>query len=181
MQGSAALRFSMPEDRCCNCDSRIQLSMLPMAFPLASRGLPDAGRWWLVLRAPFCPACARSSRRRPLRRVESLLLGLLLFVLLTVGLAPAARSAGLHPMLTIALAALAGFGLPFAVARWMPREHGQSSFWRPLRVAISRGEALKGVIGSLRLEFTSAPFARAFEARNQEVLQQGALSVRVVR
>lgn len=181
MQALPELRHVLPADRCCNCDARAQLSAVAMDFPLTTEGFPDAERWGLVVRAPFCPLCLPSSRRRPLRFSEQFLLGFLISVLVLVVVGQFALEArAVDPLLKLGVALAIGFGAAFGVPRLMPRNRGQSSFWRPLRVQASRADAAQGVLRTLTFEFTSRSYAGAFERANAAALARGALKFRIL-
>lgn len=181
MQASPELRFTMPTDRCCNCGSRLQLEILPLEFPL-TRSMPDADRWALVLRTPFCVLCKPSARRRMPGLGTTLVVGLVLTVLCGMLYAHLRPILGLstNPLVPVAACALAGFGLPFALYRWMPKDRTQSSWWCPVRVQARDAEAAKGQLKRLRIDFTSADYLRAFALANPGALQRPALVVRSV-
>ena len=179
MNAHEKLRHVLPPDRCCNCDSRLGLTLQAMEFPLDAGGLFDGERWGLILRAPFCALCARTARRRPLRFIEKFFLGFALFFLLVVGTAalPLDNEA-IDPMLRLGIAVALGFGLPFVIPRLMRSQHGQSSFWRPIHVAVPRAQVLHRMIENLSFEFTSEPYARSFALANAQAIASGALTSR---
>lgn len=178
MQASTHLRHLLPSDRCCNCESRLGLTMLGMEFPLGSGGLFEAERWALVIRAPFCALCAPSARRRRLRFVEKFFLGFALFFLLVVGTSALPEAAALDPMIQLVSAVSIGFGLPFALPKLLRPHRGQSSYWRPVGVEVPRARAANRRLENLAFEFTSASYARSFALVNAKAIANGAITAR---
>lgn len=179
MHASPKLRHVMPADRCCNCDSRLGLELLPLRFALGGGAAFEAEAWSLVVRAPFCALCTRTARRRPLRFTEKFLLGLIAFVLLVLASARLPPGWAIEdPLLRVGIALLVGFGLPFLVPRMMPRQRGQASFWRPISVSVPRRQAAKRMIETLEFEFASEPYARAYALANPKPIAGGAIRSR---
>ena len=182
MDASAALRHTLPQDRCCNCDARGNLAQVPIAFPLRTEGMPDGARWEMVLRMPFCPICLPSAKRRPLVFAEKFLIGFLLFIGLALLYGKVRAALGdLDPLVALGLLVTLAYGIAFGLPALMPKQHGQSSFWRPIRLQVPRAQVARGHLESLGFAFTSPSYATAFEMANAEAIRTGAITVKRVR
>lgn len=182
MEATEQLRHSLPKDRCCNCDARGNLAEVAIAFPLRTEGLPDGARWEMLLRPPFCPLCLPTAKRRPLRFAEKFLIGFLLFIGLGMLYGQVRASIGdVDPMLALLVLLALAVSLAFGVPALMPRQHGQSSFWCPIRLQVPRAQISRGQLESLSFSFTSPSYATAFEMANAQAIRDGAIAVKRVK
>jgi hypothetical protein len=141
----------LPQDRCCNCDSRTELELLPVEYSLQPGSVAGDAYLGMVLRLPFCARCRPTAKRRKLRAAEAFVMGFLLFffIILTLGWAFAGSNYR-DPVLFMAIAGVVGFGLPFGIPLCLRPLERQSSFWRPVEI--------KAIIDKKTPKFTTLSF-----------------------
>ncbi len=155
------------------------MSMLPMEYTVRPGSVAGDAYIGVVIRAPFCPLCAASARRRLPTRVEAMALGLLCALLLCFFTAQAvAEVGGLSPAPFLAAAAVIGLLLPFVLPRLIRPDRLQSSFWRPVEVDVT---LRKNVLEVLSFKFASKPYPMAFVAANADGIRDGGVVVRGLR
>ena len=176
-------RFTLPQQRCCNCGSVVGRQSLELEAPVPSSGLPDRARRYLLLSVPVCaaPGCVQSLKRQPWSWFALTGLGVLL------GLLGFLIWMRLHPSQPIReIGGLSGFagsigvGVLIAVAmRWLRRpQKPQTSAFAPVR--IGQLVVVGDEVARLRLHFTHADYARDFAVANAANIASGKVAGRQV-
>ncbi len=170
--------LKFPADICCNCGESSPLKQLETKLRLMPLGGLAGAQITVPVPLPYCDNCRASSRRgRPNVLGIVAMTALLALIVFTTWLFVAGELVDKFPIERVAAGAIL-LSITLVVAFYATRRprQPQTSYYQPVQL-VKLSQKWPADITAMVLRFSHQPFARKFEAANQDAIAKGILRV----
>lgn len=165
--------LSFPQDECCNCGTRNNLSVIPVDVSRRVSYVVITNTYVVKCRLPFCPECVKTAERKwGMSFVDRLFEFVGCFVALIF------LGALVSEQMAAIFALIGAVGIVLVRMSLARPKGNQTSYFVPVRLFKLKRKMLRNEIKSMGLLFTSDSYKRKFERMNAQIIESGFVSVK---